>query len=275
MLTKDLLNKEYSLCNQLISENIQHTASVPHGTFYTKMQHGKPRLFFYSNGKSTYISKNDYAKAYNCCNAMLCAETAKKLEQNLDLLSQLKTNYLFLENIAEWQQTLKPVSEQFRLVNNYLPDTQIKPKLYIPYENSSTHKISAWLNEPTVFNPFKPECKIHRTPSGILMRSKSEVLIGTLLETKNIPYKYEAALWLESGYVYPDFIIMRPSDCKIIIWEHLGLIHKPDYRYKNNQKLLKYLNNGYCMGDNLIITYDNNGSIDMSMLEKIISAYIL
>ena len=275
MLTKDLLNTEYNLCNQLISANKRHVDTVPKGTFYTKMQHGKPRLFFYSNGKSIYIGKDSYADAYNYCNSMLCAETTKKLEQNLSLLNQIESNYMFLENINEWQHNLKSVSQQFGLVNNYLPDIQAKPKLYTPYKNDFTHKISEWLNEPTVFNPFKPENKIHKTPSGILMRSKSEVLIGTLLETKDIPYKYEAQLWLESKYIYPDFIIMRPSDCKIIIWEHFGMMNNPDYRHKNNHKLLKYLNNGYRIGDNLIITCDNDGSIDMSLVEKIISAFIL
>lgn len=54
--------------------------------------------------------------------------------------------------------------------------------------------------------------------------------------------------------------ILLPVDKKgngeIILWEHLGLIDNPDYRNKAYRKILKYNENGYYQGKNLILTYE-------------------
>ena len=47
------------------------------------------------------------------------------------------------------------------------------------------------------------------------------------------------------------------------------------YRAKNTQKIIQYLNCGYRLGHDLIITYDDdNGSIDMEQIERIIGCML-
>ena len=48
----------------------------------------------------------------------------------------------------------------------------------------------------------------------------------------------------------------------------------PDYRKRNAEKLAAYEENGIVPWDNLIITYDSDGSIDLSLAEAIAGAVL-
>jgi hypothetical protein len=69
----------------------------------------------------------------------------------------------------------------------------------------------------------------HKTVSGILVRSKSEVIIANLLTKHNVNFEYEQLLTANNKTYSPDFTITTP-DNKVWYWEHLGMLHKEDYR---------------------------------------------
>lgn len=76
--------------------------------------------------------------------------------------------------------------------------------------------------------------------------------------------------------VYPDFVIRRKRDGKIILWEHFGLIHNEEYRQGMFRKLIGYHEAGYNIWDNLIVSFESeNGSINVDSIEKMISLYLL
>ena len=89
----------------------------------------------------------------------------------------------------------------------------------------------------------------------IIVRSKSEVIIATALYDNNIKFEYEKAIKISDVIYYPDFTVEKKNG-DIILWEHLGLIDNPDYRNKAYRKILKYNENGYYQGKNLILTYE-------------------
>jgi hypothetical protein len=99
---------------------------------------------------------------------------------------------------------------------------------------------------------------IYLTNSGIHVRSKSERTIADTLDQNNIPYRYEAALVLGGENRYPDFTVYRPSDGKLFLWEHLGLIKNEGYRQKAVEKLTLYARYGFFPFDNLICTYEQD-----------------
>ena len=96
------------------------------------------------------------------------------------------------------------------------------------------------------------------------MRSKSELIIADLLRKKRIPYRHEYPLNLmdpETQHmktIYPDFMILRVRDRKVLFWEHLGLLEKPDYFRKNLSKIRTYEMNGYLPGYSLIISFETS-----------------
>ncbi|MFR4732843.1 MAG: hypothetical protein ACLT9J_02705 [Agathobacter rectalis] len=100
-----------------------------------------------------------------------------------------------------------------------------------------------------------PEALKFYTKMGIIVRSKSEVIIATSLYDNNIKFEYEKPIKISDVIYYPDFTVEKKNG-DIILWEHLGLIDNPDYRNKAYRKILKYNENGYYQGKNLILTYE-------------------
>jgi ATP-dependent exoDNAse (exonuclease V) alpha subunit len=130
---------------------------------------------------------------------------------------------------------------------------------------------------------FYEENLIHRTASGEMVRSKSEVLIADHLADKEKEYGYEHYGYeqpLSIGGVtkYPDFTIEDAESGRNYYWEHCGMLHVPSYRRRWEEKLAWYKTNGILTYDEgggprgtLIVTRDEaNGSIDSSKIVRLI-----
>ncbi len=112
--------------------------------------------------------------------------------------------------------------------------------------------------------------------NGIAFLSKSEMLIAMALTSYGIEFKYESKMYVNGRYIYPDFVIKRPKDGKIFIWEHFGKMHEDGYRHKNINRLEEYHQEGYYLWDNMIASFDRGkNSIDMDYIDKIIKLYLL
>lgn len=133
----------------------------------------------------------------------------------------------------------------------------------------------AWLSQPYERNPSYPKELKFLTTNGVLMRTKSELMIANRLEYFFIPYLPEMPLWfLYNQYpIYPDFTILK-DDGSIIIWEHMGLMDKETYFIKNCKRIMEYRQNGYCLHTNLIITFEED-ICEPGLIDKIIKSRIL
>ena len=89
---------------------------------------------------------------------------------------------------------------------------------------------------------FLEDGLIHRTESGDLVRSKSEVIIADKLFARGVDYAYEQPLTLPNGRTrYPDFTIVDPARGMTFYWEHLGLLDDPEYQSRWERKRAEYL----------------------------------
>lgn len=142
----------------------------------------------------------------------------------------------------------------------------------------SKSQIEKWMSTPYSKSPFDPNRHIHVTDYGECVRSKSEQILANSLYAYGIPFRYEAKLQDRNGstnYVYPDFTIMLPKN-KIIIWEHLGMLSEEEYCIKNARKLNFYQQNGFVLGDNLILTMDDDkGNFSSAIINQLIQTQIL
>ncbi len=111
---------------------------------------------------------------------------------------------------------------------------------------------------------------IHKTEKGHMVRSKSELVIANKLFQMGIPYEYEAPFELPLGIKkWPDFRFTDPAG-DTILWEHLGMMHKDDYRRSWESKLLIYQENGFEEGKNLFTTRDDErGGSDSTVVRKV------
>lgn len=120
---------------------------------------------------------------------------------------------------------------------------------------------------------------IHKTRKGIAVRSKSEVIIADLLFAKEVDFQYERALQVADGsWRSPDFTIEDDTTGTTIYWEHLGMLQRPSYWRKWEQKLAWYKRNGilpYADGGGpngtLVTTEDGeDGSISSADIEALV-----
>jgi AAA domain/UvrD-like helicase C-terminal domain len=132
---------------------------------------------------------------------------------------------------------------------------------------------------------FLEDRLIHRTKRGDLVRSKSEVIIANELLAQGIDrYEYEAPLPLPNGETrYPDFTILDDDTGARFYWEHLGLLHNPEYAARWERKLAAYRaadilpqEEGGGSRGTLIMTRDTEaGGIDAKAIADIVEAVLL
>jgi hypothetical protein len=117
--------------------------------------------------------------------------------------------------------------------------------------------------------PFA-EHLIHRTEKGHLVRSKSELVIANMLFQLGIPYEYErvCAGTAAPGRLRPDFSFVT-ADGDLIVWEHLGMLSRPDYRKGWEWKRAWYTKNGFAQGKTLFTSMEEDGKgLDSPELKK-------
>lgn len=145
--------------------------------------------------------------------------------------------------------------------------THFKPK---------SKELSDWMNSPYEQNMGHPEHLIHKTSSGIFVRSKSEAIISLFLHTNQIPFRYECALHLGTTTLYPDFTIRHPITGKTYYWEHFGRMDNPSYSQNACSKLNLYTSHGIIPSLHLITTYETKEHpLSYEDVEKIINHYFL
>ena len=134
---------------------------------------------------------------------------------------------------------------------------------------------------PESVDRYYAEHLIHRTPpsmqhpNGILVRSKSEVIVAASLTKLGISYAYEQKLSSkgnQNDFRLPDFTVSYEGDT--YYWEHLGMLSVPSYTEAWERKRQWYDDNGFL---NLVITSKDgpDGSIDAAEIERIARKRIL
>jgi hypothetical protein len=110
---------------------------------------------------------------------------------------------------------------------------------------------------------------VHRTTRGELVRSKSELVIANYLHSLGLSYQYERPLegTATPGRLRPDFTFVDDAG-DLIVWEHLGMLDRPDYVRSWEWKKAWYETNGYEAGDNLFTTTEDGG-LDMDRIADV------
>jgi hypothetical protein len=165
-----------------------------------------------------------------------------------------------------------------RLVLLLEQDIRVLEQYRKPSESEVTRRNSNLFNlamrPDTVGFPY-PENLIHRTSSGILVRSKSEVIVADTLTRLGISSKYEEPLYAKDSDIdfrLPDFTIAHEGETWY--WEHLGMLSKPSYAEAWERKKDWYQSNGWL--EKVVTSEDGpDGSIDVPAIEQVAKERIL
>ncbi len=153
---------------------------------------------------------------------------------------------------------------------------QGRQKLVQPISVPQTKYISDW--EQATYNGKEIDITIPEiyTAKGERVRSKSEVIIADILNSEQIPYRYEAPLYLNGwGIFHPDFTVLHVRERKEVYWEHFGMMDDVEYVEKAVQKIMIYVQNGIIPGKNLILTYETKKSpLNQKIIRMMIQEYL-
>lgn len=139
---------------------------------------------------------------------------------------------------------------------------------------SSEQVLCKWVSEEYQKSTQHPEHLIYKTMAGVMVRSKSEVIIANALFTNKIPFRYEAALPIGEIIYYPDFTIKHPVTEEIFYFEHFGMIDKAEYLSRSMRKIEDYISVGIIPTQNLICTFETSANpLDSNYIQRIIELY--
>lgn len=110
------------------------------------------------------------------------------------------------------------------------------------------------------------------TEKGEEVRSKSELLIANGLYNEGVPYRYEAAFYVDQfGTVHPDFTALNVRLREEWRWEHWGMMSDEIYRQSMIRKQNAYQLSGLFHGHGLIYTFEE---LTQPLNTKVVSALI-
>lgn len=212
---------------------------------------------YHDNGKRDYIRKTNKSLLMTLAQKKYCKQILKvstKLLQFEEIRQEIK------------DKNIETAFEQL--------DSVIKPYV-TPFVISPETKINNWKTEPYKKSSKYPEGLKYKTDKGDLVRSKSEVIIANKLYKRNIPYRYECELKLNSKYIiYPDFTIMHPKTGRLFYLEHFGLMDNPSYVEVFLEKIKMYSQNNLLIGRNLLLTFESSAKpFDSEYLDILLNEY--
>ncbi len=232
--------KESQRLDRYIKRFRQEIEKLPEGKLI-HIQNGKYNQWYQSDG---HIKK--YIPQKN-----------RKLIEKLAIkkyLSYLLEDFVNEKRAIEYY--LKHHRETVGKAENLLTNKSEYRDLLSPYFKTKSKVMQEWLQEPFEQNSQYNENLILKSISGNVVRSKSEIIIDTLLFINKIPFRYECALKLGKKKIFPDFTIKHPKTGEIYYWEHFGKMTDEDYVRKTCFKIQLYSLHGIIPNVNLIMTFE-------------------
>lgn len=212
---------------------------------------------------------------------------AKKKSQNGVYISHSKIDFACQLAQKEYDaDSIEAIETELTLIKNYLKKSRFsttlqsklparKLELVKPLTLDDETYVHDWLQIPYQQKEIKSGQKSFPTSSGLLVRSKSEVIIAEMLEKNRIPFRYEQKLRLSAFNVHPDFVCLNVRSRQEFAWEHLGMLDDSDYSKMAAEKLYYYQKSGYFPGKNLIITTESQDfPISSESVQEVIEQYL-
>ena len=266
----DFLNQlelEIKRQEKLLSTAESKITSAPEGALSVRQRKKKTDYYLNIEDRKSQTRKRKQINISNNKNLVLQL-TDKLIQQKI--LFRSKTNLFYLNKLYHKYQSTDLQHIIHLLGNAYQHVIELRKQALIRQFNE----------KPYSKQKFDPTSHVHETDCGELVRSKSEQIILNSLFAYNLVTHYEEEFMYKVPVegvhrVFPDFTIILPNG-KRIIWEHLGRLDDPEYCQRVAAKLNLYQQNGYVLGDNLIITMDDHkGNISSSLVLHAIQQHIL
>lgn len=237
------IREEYQSVQNQIIEMEEKLKKMPKGKLLFSRGKNSVKWYVSDGHKKVYLPKRDRHIAERLAEKGYLELKLQDLLQERQMIENYFDYYLDAQGVTDSTETLLRSDSNYR-------------ELLEPYFQLRDEELSRWMNDSYEKCEKYPENLIHKTSSGIYVRSKSESMIEMFLHTNQIPFRYECALELDGMTFYPDFTILHPKTREIYYWEHFGLMDDPDYVRNTCSKLELYARHGIIPSIQLITTYE-------------------
>ncbi len=220
------------------------------GQTYYYSRKGKERKYLGNQSNETVMAIQEF----QLCNTML-----EILDGNIRALENLVEGFRWI-SLDAIQQEL-PKAYQPKTINNNFIDRRF---------------CSQWIREMTrIKNAYPiehPENLKTTTCDGTKVRSRVEAMLYDMFVSMGFLVIYEFPIWIDGVCYRPDFTLLHPFLQRIYIWEHLGMWYheseQRNYRRYFLHKTEEYEKLGFCLGNNLLTSYESaNGGINMNRFQ--------
>lgn len=273
MFLIDLIKRQLNVLTQLIDETEQKLGSydqLPDRTLTFRTRGtGKTDYYeqAYDSGKRKLYpigkENNDKVVAYK--RQRFLREKLKILRIDKTAIENLLSS--FRDYSEETVQKLLPSAYRDLSSDDLkLSDAEARPFFYknVPatlYKDERFQDLVKWASAKYKRNPMPLPDDPNIARDGIPMRSKGECMWYDDIMFEGLPVRVEPELIIQgkSGQwhkLYPDFEFKCFSGDTILV-EHFGKWDDEEYAERNKRKIQAYLDCGFVLGDNLIVTSDN------------------
>lgn len=233
--------------------------------FYHAIRHGEER-------SRTTISRNpEIIKAL--ARKEYLDKSIKVLRNNIEVLTNANKGLQFLDIDSVRNKMMRAYQD---LPDEYFFDSWFdRPGIYQmePYLDG-IRRHAEWAKGPYEKSKYNPEGRKFPTSAGFKVRSKSEQSIVEQLVNYGVPFRYEEVIWINKKPYAPDWTF-RDRNLEPFYWEHAGMMDLPNYREGHKRKMNVYDGVGIVPWENLIVTYDVKGVINVPMIKSIIENEVL
>ena len=235
---------------------------APDGTLHIHRKKKKVEYYHRDGEKKAtgrYIRKNNMELAKQLAQKDYDIKILKSINKELNAIQQYISNYP-TNNIEEIYSSL----------------SKERQKLIIPIIEADEDYVKRWQEVKYQGKAFAEDAPEIYTAKDERVRSKSEMMIADTLNREGIPYRYEYPIIVRGlGTIYPDFHVLNVRKRKVILWEHFGRMDDPEYVEKAIRKINAYIQDGYIVGDNLIITFETkNNPLNQRQVLQFINHYL-
>ena len=163
---------------------------------------------------------------------------------------------------------------KLRNIVTHAKEVRIEPDEVYKYLQIVTHFVK--VESPRKYAAPTPS-PLHKTLTGIRVKSKSEVIIANILTYLGIDYEYEKPLPSRkdtSDFRVPDFTIIHNGE--VFYWEHLSRVYRSDLEHRRlwRRKKKWYEANGYT--SKLIVSRETaNGVVDSENIRRLAKEKVL
>lgn len=131
-----------------------------------------------------------------------------------------------------------------------------------------------WAEEDYERSDYHPEDRNKETSRGLLVRSKSEVLLSESFYGYGFPFRYEQVLTAGKYRLAPDFTLLDRNNNEFYV-EYCGMMNDPDYVDHFVWKRKLYESIGICEWRDMVFVFEENNLINMQKVDNIIKTFIL